>query len=75
MTAGNFHGAKPEFGYTDADYGLLLLGDGKGDFKALRSKASGLRLEGEIRDIASVKSGKKTRWIALRNNGAVQAWE
>ena len=75
MTAGNFHGAKPEFGHTDADYGLLLLGDGKGDFKALRSKASGLRLEGEIRDIARVKSGKKTRWIALRNNGAVQAWE
>ena len=35
LLGGNFYQSKPEVGIYDASYGLLLKGDGKGNFKAL----------------------------------------
>lgn len=68
VTGGNFLGAKPEFGFVDADYGLLLKGDGKGKFRAIRSGESGLRVDGEVRDIRALNiAGKKALLIAGNN--------
>ena len=68
LTGGNFLGAKPEFGYMDADYGLFLKGDGKGGFKPVRSRDSGFHLDGEVRDIRNIRIGQKNVVVVARNN-------
>lgn len=70
VTGGNFLGCKPEFGYVDADYGLFLKGDGKGGFTPVRSLASGLRIDGEVRDIKAIRIGQKQCLLVARNNMA-----
>ena len=40
LLAGNLHAAKPQVGKYDANYGILLLGDGKGNFSEI-DKAKG----------------------------------
>jgi len=45
--AQNFFGARPGFPRMDAGRGLLLKGDGNGDFKPMTSAMSGIRLTGE----------------------------
>ena len=39
---GNFYQSKPEVGIYDASYGVLLKGDGKGNFTAVNEKQSGI---------------------------------
>ncbi len=51
LLGGNLDGVKPEFGRYDASYGLLLKGTGGGNFEVLRSKDSGLSLNGQVRDL------------------------
>jgi hypothetical protein len=40
LLGGNFYQGKPEVGIYDASYGLLLKGDGKGNFNALGARQS-----------------------------------
>ena len=68
VAGGNFLGSKPEFGYVDADYGLFLKGDGKGGFLPVRSRASGFRLDGEVRDIKTIRIGQQHSLLVARNN-------
>jgi hypothetical protein len=72
VTGGNFLGAKPEFGYEDADYGLILKGDGKGGFQPLRSKNSGLRIDGEVRDLKILTIAGTPALLVARNNATPQ---
>lgn len=72
VTGGNFLGAEPEFGYEDADYGLILKGDGKGDFQPLRSKNSGLRIDGEVRDLKILTIAGAPALLVARNNATPQ---
>jgi len=74
LTGGNFLGNKPEFGYEDADYGLFLKGDGKGGFTALRSRETGFRIDGEVRDIKTVKMGGKSCFLVARNNAGIMVF-
>jgi enediyne biosynthesis protein E4 len=74
LSGGNFLGARPEFGYQDADYGLFLKGDGKGGFKAVRSRASGFRLDGEVRDIKLMRINGKNGVLVAKNNAAPEVW-
>src|SRR5207247_4269445 len=41
LLAGNFDGVQPEIGRMSASYGLLLRGDGKGNFTPVRTAESG----------------------------------
>ena len=50
--AQNFFHVEPTISRYDAGRGLLLLGDGKGTFKALTGKESGIRLYGEQRALS-----------------------
>ncbi len=75
LTGGNFLGNKPEFGYEDADYGLFLKGDGKGGFTAERSRQTGFRLDGEVRDIKTVKVGGKNYFLVARNNAGLEVFK
>ena len=56
ILAGNFYGFRIKYGRYDANKGLLLLGNGKGQFKEVSNLMSGFRIEGEVRDIAVIRN-------------------
>ncbi len=64
--------SKPEVGRHDANYGLVLLGDGNGGFKALKSADSGLYLNGQTRKIKVVNTKAGPKVIVANNNEAMQ---
>ncbi|MEO5600745.1 MAG: VCBS repeat-containing protein [Cyclobacteriaceae bacterium] len=68
---GNLYGVKPEAGRYDASYGLLLKGDGHMSFKPLTSKQSGIRIDGEIRDIITLRTRGQELFLISRNNNSV----
>jgi hypothetical protein len=70
ILAGNFLGTRLRFGEYDAGKGLLLTGNGKGDFTALTDIQSGIYIQGEVRDIAQVSlaNGKEILVFALNND-------
>jgi hypothetical protein len=68
LLGGNFYESKPEVGIYDGSYGLLLKGDGKGDFVSIPAEQSGINIKGAVRDIKTVKVGKKKIIIIARNN-------
>jgi len=68
LTGGNLYRAKPETGIYDGSYGLLLKGDGKGNFKALNSMESGVFIKGEIRGVKALNLGNKNVVLVARNN-------
>jgi predicted NUDIX family NTP pyrophosphohydrolase len=69
LMGGNFTGTRIKFGEQDAGKGLMLAGNGKGEFKSLNAAESGLFIKGEIRDIQEVKlSDGKIILVFARNN-------
>lgn len=72
LLAGNFTGTRVKFGEQDAGKGLLLTGNGKGEFTSLQDTESGLFIRGEVRYIEEVKlsSGKSIIIFALNNGKA-----
>jgi len=71
ILGGNLFAVKPEAGRYDAMHGLVLLGNGKGNYEVLSSIRSGVALQGEIRHINTLKSGQKAQLIVIRNNDHV----
>jgi hypothetical protein len=65
LLGGNQSTARVTIGKMDANYGLLLLGDGAGHFSAVPQYHNGLSLRGDVRDF--VLTGR--RMLVLRNNG------
>lgn len=71
LLGGNLYGVKPEMGRYDASYGTLLLGNSGGKFTSVPNRQIGLRLEGEVRDMAVVaKSAKSIAVVVARNNAS-----
>ena len=72
LLAGNFTGTRVKFGEQDAGKGLLLTGNGKGEFTSLKETESGLFIRGEVRYIEEVElsSGKSIIIFALNNGKA-----
>ncbi|MET0300659.1 MAG: VCBS repeat-containing protein, partial [Flavitalea sp.] len=54
ILAGNINHPRLRLGKSDANYGLLLRGDGKGNFLATPQKNSGFNLRGEVRSITRI---------------------
>jgi len=76
LLAGNFYGTRVKFGRYDANKGVLLLGDGKGNFNSVSTTESGLDIDGEIRDIIAVKdSENKQLLIFIRNDDTVLTYK
>ena len=67
---GNFFGSRIQFGRLDANKELLLLGDGKGNFKEIPNNKSGVFIHGEVRDIAQIRlaSGKDLVLFTLNSD-------
>ena len=68
ITGGNFTEARVSTGPCDANYGIVLLGDGKGAFAALDPEVSGLKVRGDVRDI-TVIGIKGHNYVVLGRNG------
>ena len=72
VLAGNFFDMMIRYGRYDANKGVLLLGDGQGNFTALPNSKSGLKIDGEVRDIATIqtKSGENILIFSLNKDEA-----
>lgn len=75
LIAGNMHNAEVETPRYDAGYGLVLLGDGAGNFQPQPIRQSGLYAPGNVKDMALLRApnGGKLLLVA-NNNGAPQAF-
>jgi enediyne biosynthesis protein E4 len=55
ILGGNIQRARLRFGKYDANFGILLKGDGKGGFTYVPQRKSGFNIQGDIRSIISVE--------------------
>ncbi|MEN8228184.1 MAG: VCBS repeat-containing protein [Bacteroidota bacterium] len=74
LLGGNLYNVKPEVGRYDASYGSLLLGDGSGGFNHFPVKNSGLRLDGEIRDMIELQTSRGELLVIARSNDPLQVF-
>lgn len=77
IVAGNMYGTDIETVRNDSSIGLLLRGDGTGNFEPVTYTKSGLFIKGEVTDIALIHLGQDRRKgiIAVKNNGSVQIFK
>ncbi len=73
--AGNFYDVLPEIGRYDANYGLMLKGKGKGDFKLIKSAESGFRSNGQVRKMFLVKGKSNITLVLAKNNDNAQVFK
>jgi hypothetical protein len=71
ILAGNFYPLNIQRGRYDASFGNLLFGDGKGGFKILSNKDSGISIKGEVRALKEIRIGDKVHYIGFRNNESI----
>ena len=73
LLAGNLYDVKPSMGgRQDAGFGLLLIGDGQGNFEPVHYRDSGFLVKGQARAIREFTSNNGTSNILVaRNNDSV----
>ncbi len=54
LLCGNVNHARLRFGNCDANYGVLLKGDGKGNFTYINQQQSGFQLRGDVRSVINI---------------------
>jgi hypothetical protein len=69
LLCGNIDQARVKIGKMDANFGVLLAGDGKGNFNYIPQLQSGLSIKGCVRDIVplNTKNGKNLLMLGLNN--------
>ncbi|MFN3939101.1 MAG: FG-GAP repeat domain-containing protein, partial [Chitinophagales bacterium] len=75
LLAGNNLNVRPELARADVGYGIMLAGDGKGNFDALNYFESGVLIQGEVRDMQQITIGDKQYIVIAKNNAPVQVLE
>jgi hypothetical protein len=56
LFCGNITHARLRFGKYDANYGILLQGDGKGNFRYITQQQSGFHLKGDVRSVVEINN-------------------
>ena len=80
LLAGNFYDVLSELGRYDANYGLLLLGSGKGPdgnptFAATKPEQTGFFVRGQVRQMRTMRSaGGRDLVIVAKNNDKAQVF-
>ncbi len=69
LLAGNEYGMHPMLGRYDASNGVLLQGDGKGNFSPLSILQSGIFIPGNAKSVASFPMGNRTAIAVAQNRG------
>jgi hypothetical protein len=75
ILGGNLYAVKPEAGRYDALYGLVLEGDGTGNFTTLNSPRSGIKIQGEVRNIKFMNTRNGKMLLFVRNNDTVKFYK
>ncbi|MFD2099037.1 VCBS repeat-containing protein [Flagellimonas iocasae] len=73
LLGGNLFEVKPEVGRYDASYGVCLLNQGGKGFKTVPNREIDLKLEGQVRDIKSIKLNGQDILLVAKNNDKVEA--
>ncbi|MDZ7719234.1 MAG: VCBS repeat-containing protein [Balneolaceae bacterium] len=69
ILGGNLFDVKPSMGgRQDAGYGVVLIGNGDGNFKVLDSGNSGLFVEGQVRAIESIEINNNSGYLFVARN-------
>ena len=72
LLGGNLYGVSSYQGRYDGSYGLLLKGNGQGSFSAVEPTKAGFLLEGEVRNIKSIRTATGKLLLVARNNLPLQ---
>lgn len=72
LLTGNFFPFRVQQGRSDASIGCLLKGNDKGNFTPVKREKTGLLVQGDIRDMISVKGKRGSYIIISKNNSAIQ---
>ncbi len=56
LLCGNINHARLRFGKYDANYGVLMKGDGKGNFSYINQQQSGFHLKGDVRSVVQLNN-------------------
>jgi enediyne biosynthesis protein E4 len=75
LLTGNFFDVLPEVGRYDANFGLVLQGSGKGNFKPVFPKASGFFTRGQVRRSAILRTKNGLYILLAKNNDKVQIFK
>ena len=68
IIGGNEFNFQPQLGRLDANQGLILMGDGKGNFTPLSSNKTGLSLTGMVRDVKKITYQHNPNLLFLQND-------
>ncbi len=68
ILGGNDFYFQPQLGRLDANQGIVLMGDGNGNFTPLSSEKSGLNFSGMVRDIKKVNYQHQNNILFLQND-------
>ncbi|MFZ8960178.1 MAG: FG-GAP-like repeat-containing protein, partial [Flavobacteriaceae bacterium] len=72
VLGGNLFGTRARFGRFDASKGEFLKGNGDGTFEVVSYVKSGLKIEGEVRDIVPIQLNQKPHLLIGRNNNSIK---
>ena len=69
LLLGNNDYPRLKMGKMDANFGIVLLNDGKGNFRFVSNNAAGLLVPGDVKDAAIIRV-KGDRYLLIGINGA-----
>jgi hypothetical protein len=72
LIAGNLFSSEVETPRADAGMGLLLKGDGKGNFKSVPARKSGFFVPGDVKDMLKIKTPGGEYIITAKNDDFLQ---
>ena len=70
LLGGNFYDNNIQLGKLDADFGTILINQGKGDFT--NESLNGLVIKGQIRKISKIILKTKTAFVLAMNNDSLR---
>lgn len=68
IIGGNEFNFQPQLGRLDANHGLVLMNDGKGNFHSLKNSEIGFSLDGMVRDMKILLYQRQKSLLILQNN-------
>jgi hypothetical protein len=71
LLAGNNSWTRIKYGRYSANHGILLIGDGKGNFSYIPPMHSGLNVRGDVRSMLQIKTGSAVSIFFGMNNAPV----
>ncbi len=74
LVGGNFYSPDYMTGRYDASIGLVLKGDGKGNFQPVEQTLSGIHFKGDVRDMKEISIGNKKAVIVASNTGKLEMY-